>query len=185
MYLFFDVETTGFGHKDRVTQLAFALCAKDGNVLYEYESLIKPDGWVIPKEEFFIENGMSTERCELHGKPAFGVFRQLQDNLKKSQYKIAHNIQFDNRFVLNELKLLGITHQLFQFKKSICTMRKTQSIPGIKKNHGSGGKFPSLNDLHFYCFGEDIIKAHDALNDVRAMYRSFFKLKELGFLNEY
>ena len=39
---------------------------------------------------------MSTERCEKYGQPVFEVLRQFQDALKRCDYKVAHNINFDN-----------------------------------------------------------------------------------------
>ena len=70
MYLFFDTETTGLpanwkapvtdvDNWPRVTQLAWQVYDEDGKLIRERCELIKPDGWVIPDEEFFIENNMS------------------------------------------------------------------------------------------------------------------------------
>ena len=55
MYLIFDTETNGFPPKARMTQLAFMLFDEQGNVLQQFESIIKPDGWEVPKEKFFID----------------------------------------------------------------------------------------------------------------------------------
>lgn len=177
MYLIFDTETTGFKGEtpNRMTQLAFGLFDKKGELIYEYESLVKPDNWVIPKEDFFIENNMSTERCLEFGKPAFNVLRELQDNLKKCKVKIAHNISFDNRIILSELKRYDITHQLFQFKKGYCTMKNTRDIVQALDSRGRI-KNPKLNELHQFLFGNNFEGAHDALQDIRATARCYFKI---------
>lgn len=182
MYLFFDTETNGFPPKARMTQLAFQLRDADGNIIEQFESLIKPDGWVVPKEKFFIENNMSTERCEEHGIPAFDALRKLQEALKKCDYKIAHNIRFDNDIVTNELVRAGITHQLFQFKKQHCTMLSNVDYVGALNRWGKPGKWPNLMELHNKVFGCDFTGAHDALDDVVAMANCFFELKKRGII---
>lgn len=175
-YLFFDTETNGFPPKARMTQLAFMLVREDGQVVYSYESLIKPDGWEVPKEQFFIDNNMSTERCQEHGVPVFNALRELQDNLKKANYKVAHNINFDNQIILKEMKLAGITHQLFQYKKGFCTMSTTTNFCKLPGKYGNY-KWPKLIELHDILFGEEFDEAHDAMADVKAMVRCFFELK--------
>lgn len=182
MYLFFDTETNGFPPAARMTQLGFILTDKDGKVLEEFQSLIKPDGWVIPKDKFFLDNNMSTERCEADGIPVYEPLRKFQDALKLCQYKIAHNINFDNQIVSKEIKLAGITHELFQFKKGHCTMLTTTSYVGALNKWGKPGKWPKLQELHVKLFEEEFVGAHDALDDVRAMVKCFFKLKELGLV---
>lgn len=183
MYLFFDTETNGFPPKARMTQLAFILTDAEGNILKQYESLIKPNGWVIPKEKFFIDNNMSTERCEEHGKPVFEALREFQEALKLSQYKIAHNINFDNQIVQNELIFAGISHQMFEFKKRCCTMLSTVDFVGALNRWGKPGKWPTLTELHVKLFECEFEGAHDALDDVKAMVNCFFELKKRGIIN--
>ena len=182
-----------------MTQLGFILTDKEGNILKEYESIIKPDGWIvkdvawylangyseadaIKKGGFFTDNNISTKRCEDEGKPVFEVLRELQDSLKKCDYKIAHNISFDNQIVQNELITAGITHQLFQFKKGLCTMRSTTEFVGALNKWGKPGKWPTLSELHIKLFGEDFIGAHDAMDDVKAMVKCFFECQRLGII---
>lgn len=182
MYLFFDTETNGFPPKARMTQLAFILTDKEGNIIKEFQSIIKPDDWEVPKEKFFIENNISTERCEKEGVPVFGPLREFQEALKQCQYKIAHNISFDNQIVQNELIFAGITHQLFQFKKQICTMRSTTDFVGALNKYGKPGKWPTLSELHIKLFGVDFEDTHDALGDVKAMVKCFFECQKLGVI---
>ena len=65
MYLFFDTETNGkalnfnapvydLNNWPRITQLGWQLYDKDQQLISEKSHLIKPDGWVVPKEKFFI-----------------------------------------------------------------------------------------------------------------------------------
>lgn len=183
MYLFFDTETTGFKGvtPNRMTQLAFILTDEKGLILDEFESLIKPDGWIIPKEEFFIENNMSNERCELYGLDAFTVLRKFQEALKRAKYKIAHNLSFDNRIVLSEIINYGITPELCKFKKGYCTMKETrQLVKALDKNNRI--KNPNLTNLYYHLFKEVFEDAHDAFADVKALMKCFFELKERGLI---
>ena len=182
MYLFFDTETNGFPPKARMTQLAFILTDAEGNTIKEFQAIIKPDGWTVPKEKFFIDNNISTERCEKEGVPVFGVLREFQEALKQCKYKIAHNISFDNKIVYKEIVQAGITKELFQFKKSICTMLSTVDFVGALNKWGKPGKWPNLSELHIKCFNEDFDGAHDAMADVKATVKCFFECQKLGVI---
>ena len=180
MYLFFDTETNGFPPKARMTQLAFMLTDAEGNIIEQYQSIIKPDGWTVPKEKFFIENNISTERCEREGFEVFGVLRKFQEALKQCKYKIAHNIKFDNQIVAKEIRIADITPQLFQYKKQYCTMLSSTEFVGALNKWGKPGKWPSLTELHIKLFGKDFDGAHDAMADVIALKDCFFGLKKAG-----
>src|SRR5688572_27481443 len=106
MYLFFDTETTGkaknfnASFKDtqnwpRVTQLAWQLYDESGNLLNFHSSLVKPDGWEVPKEKFFIDNNMSTERCEREGVDLQVVLSGFISAMNQCTHLIAHNMAFD------------------------------------------------------------------------------------------
>ena len=78
MYIFFDTETTGvprnykaspndLNNWPRITQFAFIVTDEKFNIVKTFQALLQPDGWEVPKEKFFIDNNMSTERCKLEG----------------------------------------------------------------------------------------------------------------------
>lgn len=192
-FLIFDTETTGLPKRynarwddlnnwPRLTQFAFLLMDHEGNELKQYSTLIKPDGWIIPKEQFFIDNNMSTERCEEHGEPIFDVLRKFQYCLKQTDFKVAHNINFDNPIVGSEMIRNGITHQLFQYKKGLCTMQKTTSFCNIPFPNGRGTKWPKLEELHKILFEVGFDGAHDALEDVRATGRCLIECINRGII---
>ncbi len=75
MTLVFDTETTGLpirydapmrdvSNWPRVIQLAWALYDSKANLVEQKVDLIKPDGWEIPREAFWIENGFSQEKSD-------------------------------------------------------------------------------------------------------------------------
>ncbi len=182
MYLFFDTETTGTHKGARMTQLAFILTDSEGNILKEFESLIKPDGWTVPTSQFFIDNNMSTERCEEHGIPVLDALKDFAESLSKCKYKIAHNLKFDKRIMTHEIQQTGFTGKKFLATKEFCTMLSTVDYCQIPGKFGKF-KWPKLSELHIKLFGFDFDDAHDALADVKAMIKCFFELKKRGIIN--
>jgi len=186
MYLFFDTETNGLP-KDfkapatdldnwpRITQLAWQLYDKDENLIAEDCQLIKPDGWEIPKEDFFIENNMSTERCEEEGVEIEPMLEKFVDALNKSEYMVAHNIDFDRKIVSAELIRYNVKPETKA--KRVCTMKESTSYCKMLPIRYGTYKWPTLLELHKKLFDEEFDGAHDAMADVRACARSFFELR--------
>jgi DNA polymerase III epsilon subunit-like protein len=192
MYLIFDTETNGLPrffnspmedltNWPRITQFAFLLIDENGNELEKFQSLIKPDNWTIPKDKFFIENNMTTERCNEFGIPIFNALRKFQDALKKCKYKVAHNIAFDKNVVGAEIIRAGITLELFKFTPEICTMKSSTNHVCIRNQFG-GYKWPKLIELHNFLFGCDFEGAHDAMDDVQATAKCLIELINRGII---
>ena len=189
MYLFFDVETTGkitdykasFKEVEkfpRITQFAWQVYNSEGKLFKSFQSLVKPDGWEVPKEEFFIKNNMSTERCEKDGRPIKAMLEQFLNELEGCKYLLAHNMNFDLPVTASEMYRLG-----FQAKnkpQKICTMQSTTEICKLPGQYGF--KWPSLQELHNFLFKADFEGAHDASDDVTATAKCFFELKRQNLL---
>lgn len=187
MYLFFDTETNGkakdfnapvqdLDNWPRITQLGWQLYNDNEELISEGSYLIKPDGWEIPNEQFFIDNNMSTERCEEFGIPLVEAVTKFIEDLEKAEYMIAHNMQFDINVLGAELIRLNMVPK--KQTKKICTMKESANfckLPGFR-----GYKWPTLTELHVKLFGEEFEGAHDALDDVKACSKSFFELKKRG-----
>lgn len=189
MYLFFDTETTGkaksfnasFKDTDnwpRITQLAWQVYNEDGRLFKSFSSLIKPDGWEVPKEQFFIDNNMSTERCEKEGEAISSVIYKFLVELNQCKYLLAHNMSFDLNVMACEMYRLNITAENKPIK--FCTMKSMTDIMQLPGPYGF--KYPSLNELHNYLFGEDFTGAHDAMDDVNATAKCFFELKRKNII---
>ena len=189
MVLFFDTETTGkpkdykasmqdVDNWPRVTQMAWMICDDDGTIVRERTTLIRPEGWVVPKEKFFIDNNMSTERCEAEGRSIKLVLNTfLQDQLQ-CQQQAAHNMSFDYNVVGAELIRAGMKYS--DDIISICTMQRSTDYCRIKGPYGN--KWPTLVELHRKIFNEDFDGAHDALHDVKATAKCYFALKKIGVI---
>jgi len=186
MYIFFDTETTGLPKNwkapvtdvdnwPRITQLAWQVYDKDGKLLHERSDLIKPDGWEIPDEQFFIDNNMSTERCEKEGVELNEILKDFINKVNKCKYLIAHNMNFDEKIIGCEM-----IRENMKFKKEpnkLCTMQESTHYCKMKPFRYGTYKWPSLDELHNKLFDEGFDGAHDALADVKACARSFFELK--------
>lgn len=184
------------GNFPRVTQFAWQRVDLDTKeVVSEYQSLVKPDGWTIPTPDeleeqgskdpqFFVRNNMSTERCEAEGKPAQEILDLLLVDFNQSQIMVAHNIAFDVPVVQSEMirykKKIAEGVSLIQ----ICTMKETIDfckLPSQFKN-ATSYKWPKLEELHRILFKEDFDGAHDAMNDVSATRKCFLRLIELSII---
>lgn len=184
MILFFDTETNGLPKNwrapmrdldnwPRIIQLAYILYEDDGTIVEEYCELIKPDGWEIPKEDFWIENGYSTEKNQAEGVHLIQALAKFLLAYERANLLVAHNISFDFNIVGAEL----LRNELSASKRlpKFCTMKSTTSLCKLPGPYGF--KWPKLMELHKHLFGEGFDDAHDALEDVRATGRCFFELK--------
>ncbi len=188
-YLVFDVETTGIP-KDykgrmadvdnwpRVIQLACASFSSDGKPLMQYCQLIKPDGWTIPKEKFWIDNGYSTERNEAEGVPITHALDALVNNIILCDYLVAHNIAFDYPVVGAEMIRAGVKAD--RKLKQLCTVQSSIELCKLPGKYGF--KYPKLIELHQHLFNKPFDGAHDAMADIKATARCFFELKNRNII---
>lgn len=203
-FLIFDTETTGLIPKNarnpidypedypRVFQLAFMKMDEEGNILDKFSEFIKPDGWEVPKEPFWIKHGYSTEQCEELGVPMEIALNKFVDCMSTSDFLVAHNLDYDRPIILSEIANYQIPRpEGFIDPQLLCTMLCT--INYVRANHSKeniekypflkfSNKFPKLIELHEKLFNEGFDGAHDALVDVSATFRCLMKLKELGIL---
>lgn len=189
MYLFFDTETNGLPKNmnakvteldnwPRVIQLAWSYCKDQDEVIELNSKLVKPNGWTVPKEKFWIENGYSTEKLEKQGFPLEEVIEMFLEPLNECKYLIAHNMQFDLNVLGAEFIRLGIKSKNKPIK--ICTKEASTEFCAIPNRNGYPGfKWPNLTELHNKLFNKGFSGAHDAGNDVRALEMCFFELKRL------
>lgn len=190
--LFFDTETTGVPKNykasytevdnwPRVLSLAWMLTDTVGNVLNRQYHLIKPDGWEVPKEPFWINNGYTQERSLAEGKPIAEIIEMFQKDVQETNALVAHNIMFDHHIVWAEIIRLGGTPRSGLAK--ICTMQKSTNVCKIPHTNGRGYKWPKLEETYRHLFGCDFANAHDALADVQACMECFWQLVELGVID--
>lgn len=189
MFIVFDTETTGLPKNysapaedvenwPRIIQLAYSLFDEQGKQIKRVCKLIKPDGWEIPKEEFWLKNGYSQEKSLAEGEPLKLILEEYVQDRLNSHYAIAHNLNFDTKIIRAEMIRAGLKIE-FTAKK-ICTMMKSTSYCKIPAQNGRKGvKWPTLTELHNKLFNCDFEGAHDAGSDVDACAKCFFELLRL------
>lgn len=181
---FMDSETTGLpknysgSYTDldnwpRVMSLGWSLCDSDANIVAQEYRMIKPDGWVVPKEKFWIDNGYSTERSMAEGVPLNNVMEEFMADIAHADVLVAHNLSFDHPIVWAEVIRSGRQPKSGMHK--ICTMKSAVSHANILGKNGRP-KWPKLDELYRFVFGHEFIGAHNALADVIACREIFFEL---------
>lgn len=189
MYLFFDTETTGLpknwkvGLEDldnwpRMVQLAWVLCDRNGKQINANNYIIKPEGFVIPKEASSV-HGITTVRAKKEGALLKEVLVEFEDLINQADYLVAHNISFDEKIVGAEFLRKDMANLLEQ-KNKICTMQQSTDFCAIESARGY--KWPKLSELYYQLFGLTFDDAHDAAADISATAECFWELKRLGVI---
>ena len=184
-YLFFDTETTGvpinynapisdLKNWPRLVQIAWIVCDEKGVVIESAENIIRPNGFVIPKETTLL-HGISTERAMREGKDLKEVLKTFAMFVIESKYLVGHNVSFDINIVGAEFIRTGLDC-IIQNKNSICTMKSTVNFCALPGKYGY--KWPTLEELHLKLFGKSFLNAHSAMNDIKATKNCFFELKK-------
>ena len=190
MYLFVDNETNGIpidrdalaGEVEnwpRLVQLAWSLTDEIGNELRTQAYIIRPEGFDIPARAQ--RRGITTETARRLGVEIGSVLKAFAHDLSNADALIAHNAEYDQRIIHAEFYRIGRRMSPFAGKRVICTMRSSTSLCKIAGGP-RGYKWPRLEELHLYLFGDPIESAHDAAADVRACARCFFELKRRGIV---
>jgi DNA polymerase III subunit epsilon len=191
MYLFFDCETTGLprirhfspevaDEWPHLVQLAWARYNHQGNAEDVRCHVVKPDGFEIPPDSTRI-HGITDDHARRVGRDLAGVLDEFLEAAEAPETTlVAHNLSYDCGVIGAELvrtrKPLG-----FLDLPGICTMKETTELCGLPRpGGGNGHKWPTLDELHRYCFGYSYEGAHDAARDLEACARAYFKLLEAG-----
>lgn len=194
MYLFFDTETNGValnwnaGIKNPINwpqpvTIAWIVADEEGNVIEQEYHVIKQElnrSWDAQAQSV---HGVTREQMESEGKYPNDVYPQFIERLMTC-IPVAHNINFDKHVVASNVLdtsggIVDMAKVKERFNLGFCTMLRTTSIVKAPQRNGRRGyKWPSLKELHHYCFKKDFENAHNALGDVMATKNCFFELKK-------
>lgn len=176
MFMIFDTETTGLIKNDylhpiknldqmpRVIEIGYVILDAEFNVIKQFEALIKPNGWVVPDEPFWRNNGFTNDMNIINGYDMADVLDVFIDDLNSCEYLVAHNMLFDYRVMCGEMYRYRKTGKRL---KKICTLNSARNYfryNNIKAKY-------NLTDLHKYFFGVGFDNSHNALADVMATAR--------------
>ena len=186
--LFFDTETTGLP-KDwkapieqldnwpRLVQIAWQVYNIEGDLLEEYEYIIKPVGFIIPLEASAVHR-ITTEKALEKGEDLLTILKVFSSSVKSCGLLVAHNYSYDYNIMGSELLRNGLENSL-KDKDYICTMNSSTDF--CKISGPFGNKWPKLEELYDILFNETF-NAHNALADIKATARCFWKLSTLNII---
>lgn len=180
--LFFDTETTGLSRKDdHIVQIAWALTDQSGGVINEASRIIRPSGYEIPPAATSV-HGISTQTALRFGEDISTVLSEFTRSASQSSLIVAHNMSFDLGMLTSAFRRIGDTNPLTGLEQ-VCTMKASTQWCALPSKSGRGGyKWPKLEELHSKLFGQSFENAHDAMADVRATRRCYFKLVDAGVI---
>lgn len=124
-YAVIDIETTGGSPiKSRITEIAIVLY--DGEkVLDRFETLINPESY-IPYN--ITELTGITDEMVADAPKFYEVAKQIVEMTKGAIF-VAHNVNFDYKFIKEEFARLGYKYM----RKQLCTVRLSrQTLPGLR-----------------------------------------------------
>ena len=186
--MFFDTETSGFINKNLeaddpnqawVLQIAFIL--SDKNRIYtEFSSLIRAgDRSCSPGAQKV--HGISVEECNKGGLIEAEIINIFSNTLFGADILVAHNISFDLELVRQMIcrEDLVYLHGRLEDFSLFCTMKNSTELCKLPGKFGKF-KWPKLTELYKHLFDEEFEGAHDALADVKATRRCYYRLKEMG-----
>ncbi len=184
--LFFDTETTGLPSNynapvthvqnwPRMVQLAYSEYYEDGSLRAKHNYIIKPEGYVIPADATRIHR-ITTQQALAEGHDLLDILTLFQQAIIESSIVIGHNVEFDKAIVGAEYVRKKIDPKVLLTKRSFCTMKDKNVVNFCKIPGKYGFKWPTLEELHFQLFKEQIVDAHDASIDIESTAKCFWEL---------
>ena len=186
--LFLDTETTGLPKERNKNGLqepnnwpdivSVAWSVYEGTELKKtMYSIIKPDGWVIPEESTKIHT-ITTEYALEHGRPLKDVLEELKSDLASVHTFVAHNVQFDKNVLLSAYAWrLKTNPWAFWPVNDVCTMIRSEGELKLPSKFRDSMKYksPTLKELYYDTFHEELVNAHSSKDDMEAVVEIYFE----------
>ena len=193
MILFFDTETTGFvdermplDHEcqPHIVQIAAQLCDDTERVVAGFSLIVDPgigEGVPIPEKAAAI-HGITNEVAAEFGVSLASALSMFSHFYQCCDLIVAHNIKFDKAVIeIAIARHYGRSKALT--KPTFCTMEAAAPIvnlPPTQRMLDAGirkPKAPKLEECVRHFFAESLDGAHDAMVDVNACRRIYFRMK--------
>ena len=162
-----DTETSEF-YKDML-QLAYVMCDDNGNVITTVNKYVKNR---LPTNDSTKIHGIDINKIKAEGIDFREVINELVNNLSECKYVVGHNVQYDLTTILNDIRSYGINIVDDNNNPILNIFKNIQSKDTMQMN---GSKI-KLEALYEKLFGNKFDGAHDALNDVEATKKIYYKL---------
>jgi len=168
LFAIIDIETTGNNSKyGNITE--FAVYQHNGHKITNYFSTLINPGIDIP---YYITKLTGIDNEMVKNAPKFCEMAKIIVELTAGRTFVAHNVQFDYRFLKEEFGRLGYHFN----RKTLCTVQLARKfLPG----HSSYSLGKICSDL-----GIEIIDRHRASGDALATVKLFEILLQKNELNE-
>ncbi|WP_125778446.1 exonuclease domain-containing protein [Antribacter gilvus] len=153
-YAVVDVETTGLfpGGQDRIAEIAVVQVSADGEVEASWSTLVNPGRDLGPQGI----HGISA--ADVRHAPAFGEVAGQVAELVAGRAFVAHNAQFDRRFVWHAFAAEGYDVPVIE-QTTLCTMRTGALLaPNAPRSLAGACAYHEV----------DLRSAHEALSDAMA-----------------
>jgi hypothetical protein len=166
-------------NSSRIIQIAviiYDVDVKTGEfkLVNQHSYIIKPDGFSINNAHIHrITNGIANTT----GVSFVDAMNRLKDDFISCDTLIAHNVLFDKNVLLSELHRYKLDLLIYAVNKMhyFCTSYGCQNITKIKC-YAKKFKQPRLTELYKFLFKKDIVNAHDAMVDTRALADCFIEM---------
>ena len=165
--IIFDTETTDF--VGDIIQIAWVLMDSTNKIIKRSNKYIKNR---LPSYNSMQIHKITPEKLRNCGEEFEDVIKEFIEDLIISNKIVGHNISYDLRMVINNLRKFGI--QIIDKNKIITNIFETHEIICTR----TMSKGLSLENLHMKLFNKTIEGAHDAMCDVEATTRCYIKLNE-------
>lgn len=166
---FYDYKKVNYYDTARVVQFSMMLCNEKMEQITLKDFIIKRDDFNIDNHRF---HKITNEISDTKGIQFKDAVKEFYDELKKVDYIVCHNANFDMNVMKSELYRYNFQDILDEMekKKIICTMEQTKQI--VKARNGRGIKSPSLEELYIYCCKEPMINQHNSKYDVINLHKA-------------
>lgn len=188
-----DTETTGLPIwkepsesevQPHIVEIAALLYSPTGELIDEYSTLVKPDGWAISQEMTDI-HGITQEQAMDEGIPEAEALAKYLEIHARAGLRIGHNISFDDRVVRIAIKRYGAAEtqeerdaiaDAYKAGETFCTCWKNKAVLAIPGPRGH--KLPTLGETYQHYFGCLPEVAHRARADAEACARIYFAMQQ-------
>lgn len=165
-----DTETTDFAGD--IIQLAWIIYNLETNKIIKKSNIFVKDR--IPTLKSQSVHNISLEKLRTDGVEFYQLITEFVKDLETVNTIVGHNISFDLRMIINNLRKFNINIICRETKNHISNIFDAYNIECTKKM--SKGK--SLEKLYLELFGEKFLGAHDAMVDVESTLACYLQLVE-------
>jgi len=179
--LVFDTETSGLPIKGAkvssetwpyIVQFSFVFIDTDTGNHEAHDYIIK--GPFTIDEDAVKIHGITKRRSDECGFDFRDVFEIFKLYLDRSEFIVAHNIDFDLNMLRVECLRRGVEFEDSKLPVTYCTMKKNVDRCGLLNERGYA-KYPKLSELYDHFFHREVKSLHNSLVDTYVCLCCFYR----------